>query len=167
MLNIFARVKYFCLLSVRGVSDAVRAPADAGLVPADPGHAAAVAALLHQGGAGVTSNTVSPSLSCRSNAGVRTCRHLPARSSSDGRGEGSGRVLHHPVCRHLPEDRHEDRHLRDPATGGQLRKLVEINSMITGSSDTADVADPDQGQRDGVCERHHVLQGEGSYLCRL
>ena len=21
------------------------------------------------------------------------------------------------------------------------------------------VADPDQGQRDGVCERHHVLQG--------
>ena len=22
------------------------------------------------------------------------------------------------------------------------------------------IADPDQGQRDGVCERHHVLQGE-------
>ena len=64
MLNIFARVKYFCLLSVRGVSDVVRAPADAGLVPADPGHAAAVAALLHQGGAGVViSNTASPSLS--------------------------------------------------------------------------------------------------------
>ena len=54
MLNIFARVvTYFCLLSVRGVPDAVRAPADAGLVPADPGHAAALAALLHQGGAGV------------------------------------------------------------------------------------------------------------------
>ena len=28
------------------------------------------------------------------------------------------------------------------------------------------VADPDQGQRDGVCERHHVLQGEGCDLCR-
>ena len=23
--------------------------------------------------------------------------------------------------------------------------------------------DPDQGQRDGVCERHHVLQGEGRH----
>ena len=25
--------------------------------------------------------------------------------------------------------------------------------------------DPDQGQRDGVCERHHVLQGEGALYC--
>ena len=27
--------------------------------------------------------------------------------------------------------------------------------------------DPDQGQRDGVCERHHVLQGEGALYCTI
>ena len=26
--------------------------------------------------------------------------------------------------------------------------------------------DPDQGLRDGVCQRHHVLQGEGRHLRR-
>ena len=29
------------------------------------------------------------------------------------------------------------------------------------------IADPDQGQRDGVCERHHVLQGEGALYCTI
>ena len=28
-------------------------------------------------------------------------------------------------------------------------------------------SDPDEGQRDGVCERHHVLQGEGRHPRRL
>ena len=27
--------------------------------------------------------------------------------------------------------------------------------------------DPDQGQRHGLCQRDHVLQGEGPHLCRV
>ena len=46
-------------------------------------------------------------------------------------------LLHHPLRRHLREDRHEDRHLRDPPA-----------------------RDSHQGQRHRLCQRHHVLQGE-------
>ena len=50
--------------------------------------------------------------------GVRTVGHLPAGAAAVGRGAGPGRVLHHPLRGHVREDRHEDRHLRDPAPGG-------------------------------------------------
>ena len=55
------------------------------------------------------------------------------------------------MCRHLREDRHENSNLRDSSTRSKKDDLdyKNINSFL----------DPDQGQRDGFRERHHVLQG--------
>ena len=69
--------------------------------------------------------------------GIRESCHLPTWSSPVRRSPRSRGVLHHPLCRHLREDRHEDGHLRDPSTG-----------------------DPHQGQRHRLRQRHHVLQGD-------
>ena len=37
-------------------------------------------------------------------AGVRESSHLQAGQAAGGRRQGTGRVLHHPVCGHLRED---------------------------------------------------------------
>ena len=96
MLNIFARVKYFCLLSVRGVSDAVRAPADAGLVPADPGHAAAVAALLHQGGAGAHQLTFTRGPAPYCGGACQWQKHFSTSSICDLKWFGTGKTWLYP-----------------------------------------------------------------------
>ena len=37
-------------------------------------------------------------------AGVREGRHLPPGPAADGGSQGAGRLLHHPLRRHLRED---------------------------------------------------------------
>ena len=44
--------------------------------------------------------------------------------------------------------------------------MTYISTIIHLIIDIILVPDPDQGQRDGVRERHHVLQGEGRHLSR-
>ena len=44
---------------------------------------------------------------------------FPTRSSTVGRGEGSRRLLHHSLRRHVREDRHEGSELRRAPSGGE------------------------------------------------
>ena len=64
---------------------------------------------------------------------------LPTWTITLWRSSRSRCLLHHPLRRHLREDRHEDRHLWDPTA-----------------------RDSHQGQRHCLCQRHHVLQGEAA-----
>ena len=41
----------------------------------------------------------------------------------------------------------------------------EVSCSFTFSYTKDNALDPDEGQRDGVCERHHVVQGGGCYQC--
>ena len=69
--------------------------------------------------------TLSLSLSL---SGVREVGDLQAGQAAVWRGPGSRRLLHHPLCGHIREDRHEDRHIRDPAPGGEHQSVLLTNS---------------------------------------
>ena len=89
-------------------------------------------------------------------AGVREDSHLPPGPDPDRGGAGAGGLLHHPLRGHLRGHRHEGTELlRAPAGGGEISicLFVPPRSII--------MSDPDEGQRDGVRECDHVLQGAG------
>ena len=62
--------------------------------------------------------------------GIRASRHLPAGSSSDRRSPGAGGLLHHPLCRHVREDRHEEPDFRDPSPGGERLEIGQDSVQI-------------------------------------
>ena len=50
--------------------------------------------------------------------GIRESCHVPTGTAAIWRGEGAGRVLHHPMCRHRGDRGHEGPGVQCPAPGG-------------------------------------------------
>ena len=114
----------------------LRNPAHSCLCPDDHPHPSNLSPNDRQGCAGAI-KPVTPVSANILSSGVWASSDLSTRKTSYRRRQRSWCLLHHPLCRHLREDRHEDGHLRDPPAGN-----------------------PHQGQRHRLCQRHHVLQGE-------
>ena len=94
-----------------------------------------------------------PPVHCQGGPGVRESRHLQVRSSSIRRSFWSRSLLCDSLHGYLCQDWHENCYVWNTTSGGTVILLgwKSIDFILK---------DPDQGQRDSVRERHHVLQGE-------
>ena len=109
---------------MRGRPGRVCPPHGHRLHPPDPRHHALLPRVCSQGGAGddTLMQILDDLLLIDNNivTGIRESCHVPTGTAAIWRGEGAGRVLHHPMCRHRGDRGHEGPGVQCPAPGGAL-----------------------------------------------